>query len=201
MFITLEGIDGAGKSTQAEAIGNWLRWRNIPRVITREPGSRSDRVCEAIRRATKMDGLDDTAAMLLYLADRAQHISKVIKPALDRGDWVVSDRFSDSTLVYQPPSCQRLMYEIIPAIGTTAIPDLTLLLDVSPKVAADRCMIRDAKPADVGELVSLRRRYLSVVERDIDRWRIIDGEGTPEDVTERIEAVLSKLNVRRGLTK
>ena len=143
-----------------------------------------------------MKGLDRTAAGLLYLADRAQHIARVIKPALDRGDWVVSDRFSDSALVYQP-DWQRLMYEIIPAIGTTAIPDLTLLIDVSPQTAASRCMIRDAKPADVGELAGLRRRYLSLAERDINRWRIVDGAGTPGDVTERIETELEKINGRK----
>jgi dTMP kinase len=150
-FIVFEGIDGSGKTTQAKAIAEWLPTSGlIPEgrkvVLTREPGATP--VGATIREIVLhgRDDLDPVAELLLFAADRAQHVATVIKPALERGDWVVCDRFTGSTIAYQGYGRGHDLQVIdqVNAISTGGLePDLVIWLSVDAQIAANRMGGRD----------------------------------------------------------
>ena len=198
-FITFEGGEGCGKSTQVKRLKEALEAEGLEVVLTREPGGTW--LSEEIRRLIKDQATDapcDRSELLLFLAARAQLVKNVIRPALEAGKWVVSDRFSDSTLAYQGYG-RGLPLEILKETNDFACeglkPDLTLLLEVSPETAAARLRRREAATnttADRIELAGdefhsrLRRGFAELAKHE--PWRIvtIDANGTVDEVWEEV---------------
>ena len=202
-FITLEGGEGVGKSTQARALAAALRARGIDVVETREPGGSPG--AEAIR-ALLLEGAADRwdarAEALLFAAARADHLDKTIKPALAEGKWVICDRFLDSSIAYQGGG-DGLGDDAIRAlhmIGSEGmLPDRTLLLALPPVEASARATLRDrGEPDRIGSRDALyHTRVAAIFERlsrdDAARFRRIDALGAPEEVTGRLIAALADL--------
>jgi dTMP kinase len=191
-FITLEGPEGSGKSTAARHLVDWLRARGVTALLTHEPGGTP--LGEEVRRLVlhvrgMSDDLDPRADALLYAAARAQHVARVIRPALERGEWVVCARFADSSLAYQGAGYGNDMAEMrrLQEFATGGLwPDLTLLLDVSVEVGLERTRRRrewnrfeDTEAVAFFERV--RRAYLDLAAGEPGRFEIIDGSGSVED--------------------
>ena len=202
-FITLEGPEGSGKTTAARHLGAWLRERGVPAVVTQEPGGTplGDEVRRIVLHMRGMsDDLDPRADALLYAAGRAQHVERVIRPALERGEWVVCARYLDSSLAYQgagygnDPSAMRRLQDF--ATGGL-LPDLTLLLDVPVEVGLARTRRRaewnrfeDTEGAAFFERV--RDAYLDFARAEPDRFAIVDGSGSVEDADAAIREVVGR---------
>jgi len=190
LFITLEGVDGCGKSTQAQLLAAQLRRLGFPVLVTSEPGA--TRIGAHIRRIL-LDPvnleLSPMAEMLLYLADRAQHLTEKILPALEGGQVVISTRFHDSTLAYQ---CwgHGLPFEAVQQTCLFASgglqPDLTVVLDMEPNAALERTAGDRLEAEGLGLQEKVREAYLALAIRDPERIRIVSGEGRAENVLGRI---------------
>jgi dTMP kinase len=200
-FITIEGGEGAGKSTQVELLMAALARAGITALRTREPGGSDG--AEAIRRLL-LEGSDERwdaigEALLLYAA-RRDHVVRLIQPALERGDWVVCDRFADSTLAYQGygrglPRADLLTLHGI-ALGDFA-PDLTLVLDLPAAAGLARAAQR-AGSADRFERLDpafherLRRGFLSIAADNPERCVVIDATGDPDSVHQTVLAAIAE---------
>lgn len=192
IFITLEGGDGAGKSTQAEMLEAWVHSRGYEVVRTREPGG--TRLGAEIRRLLLHGGdeigeVDPRAEALLYAADRAQHVAKVVRPAIARGAVVVQDRYIDSSLAYQGAG-RPLDVADIRGLSEWAAdglwPALTVLLDLDPAEAAKRREVRgaaaDRLEAEAAEFHGrVRDGFLACARADPDRFLVLDAS-RPVDV-------------------
>jgi len=202
-FITLEGGEGAGKSTQLKRLAEELRARGHDVIETREPGGSPG--AEAIR-ALLLQGTDDRwspeAEALLFAAARADHVARTIRPALERGSWVICDRFLDSSLAYQGGAggvgAQAIRQ--LHAIGSQGLlPDRTLLLHVDPEAAAARARKRDGEEADrigardAGYHAEVAAAFAGLAQEEPQRFRIVDANGSPDDVTSRLLAALEDL--------
>lgn len=195
-FITLEGMDGAGKSTQFRLLLERLAATGREIVESIEPGG--TRVARRIREVLldpATPELSPMAELLLYFAARAQNCHQVIRPALDRGAIVVSDRFTDSTIAYQGiarglgEDLVRQMHEI--ACGGLS-PDLTLFLDISVETSAARMRDRDRLENEPDEFRrQVRDGFLKIAAAEPRRFVVIDGEAPPEAVAQRIWAEVS----------
>ncbi|ATE65270.1 dTMP kinase [Rhizorhabdus dicambivorans] len=202
-FITLEGGEGVGKSTQAKALAAALRSRGIDVVQTREPGGSEG--AEAIRRLLLEGGADRwnaRAEALLFAAARADHVARTIRPAVEAGQWVVCDRFLDSSIAYQggADGLGDKAIRDLHAIGSeNFLPDRTLLLDMP----VDDASFRQAA-AGIGQSDRFEKRegafhdrvkasFLEIAGAEPGRIRVISAEGTPEDVTARLMDALSDL--------
>lgn len=196
-FITLDGIDGSGKSSQIGPLVEWLKHRGCRVTTCRDPGSTP--AGDAIR-GILLDRhdlhLSPTAEMFLYMAARAQLVQEVIRPALDRGEWVVSDRYLLANIVYQGHA-GGLDPEVIRGIGSVAtgglMPDLVLLLDVDLAVSAarlDRPLDKLENRGD-GYRLRLREGYRAEAARQPDRIRVIEADASVDEVGSRIRAALS----------
>lgn len=199
-FITLEGGEGVGKSTQIRALAAVLAERGIDVVATREPGGSTG--AEAIR-ALLMEGDDDRwdarSEALLFAAARADHVARTIRPALERGAWVLCDRFVDSTRAYQGAGGGITDADIMMLHGFGSLgllPDRTFLLTVSAAEARRRLAARDAagadrmgsKPADYQ--ARLAARFAEIAAAEPQRWRLVDADAPATAVT---AALLSEL--------
>ena len=191
-FITLEGPEGAGKSTHLKLLAEALKARGIPVLTTREPGG--TKLGEAVRGLLQFDTAGEspvpTAELLLFLASRAQLVNNVILPALERGEWVLSDRFCDSTFAYQGYGRGMNVDELraINGFATQGLmPDLTLLLDIPQNESRDRVAGRNEK-ADrfEQERDSFHQRlaegFRALAAQDPQRIRRIDST-TPQEIT------------------
>ncbi len=201
-FITLEGGEGAGKSTQLRALAQALRQRGIEVVETREPGGSDG--AEAIRTLLLTGGADrwsPRAEALLFAAARADHIEKTIRPALAHGAWVLSDRFLDSSRAYQGQGdLTDADIVTLHRIGSGGfLPDRTLLLTLPDEQAANRARARDGDASDrIGGRSSDFHRavgdaFRRFAEAERDRVRAVDASGPAEDVTERLLAAIADL--------
>jgi dTMP kinase len=200
-FISLEGGEGVGKSTQVQALAARLREHGMDVVLTREPGGSAG--AEAIRDLL-LSGAEDRfgpeAEALLFAAARADHVRKTIRPALERGAWVLSDRFVDSSLAYQGGAGQ-LGIEAVRALNAFAIgetfPDRTLILQSDEGAARARVRDNDrsdrigGRPDDYHHKVTTAFRLIAAEEPD--RVKLIDASGTPEQVTQRLFAAIADL--------
>ncbi|WP_409233799.1 dTMP kinase [Novosphingobium sp. MMS21-SN21R] len=202
-FIALEGGEGVGKSTQARLLADALRARGLEVVTTREPGGTPG--AEAIRAlllSNEGDGWGTRAEALLFAAARADHVEKLIAPALARGAWVVCDRFIDSSRAYQGGGGGLSDAEVMTlhAIGSGGLmPDRTLVLTVAPEMAAQRLALRDGDVADrIGGRGSdyhakVAAAFLACASADPDRSAVIAAEGDPSVVHGGIMAALADL--------
>ena len=200
-FISLEGGEGVGKSTQVKALAEALRSRGLDVVVTREPGGSEG--AEQIRELL-LSGNDDRwgsqAEALLFAAARADHVAKTIRPALEKGQWVLADRFVDSSLAYQG-GAGGLGIEAVRAINAFGIgedfPDRTLVLTLDEGV--DRARARDSdgsdriggRPDDYHRKVEAAFHIIAAEEPE--RVRLVDASGTPQQVTERLIGALKDL--------
>ncbi|WP_042885248.1 dTMP kinase [Cupriavidus necator] len=199
-FITFEGIDGAGKSTHIDWVAERLRARSgVPAVVTtREPGGTP--LGEDLRQILLHRKMHLETEALLMFAARREHIAEVIAPALERGDWVISDRFTDATFAYQGGgrglSTQRL--EVLEDWVQDGLqPDLTLLFDVPLETASER--LAGARSPDKFEAESraffhrTRDEYLRRAAQSPQRFRVIDATRSIEQIREELEAIIATL--------
>ncbi|MET8696575.1 dTMP kinase [Streptomyces bauhiniae] len=199
-FISLEGGDGAGKSTQAEALAEWIRAKGHEVVLTREPGATPvGKRLRSILLDVSEAGLSHRAEALLYAADRAEHVDTVVRPALERGAVVISDRYIDSSVAYQGAGRDLSPTEIA-RINRWAtgglVPHLTVLLDVPPEVARERFTEApdrlESEPAEFHARV--RSGFLTLAAADPGRYLVVDAGQEPEGVTSvirhRLDTVL-----------
>jgi dTMP kinase len=204
-FITLEGGEGAGKSTQAKRLAATLKSRGLECLVTREPGGSPG--AEEIRKLLvegepgRWDAVTET---LLLFAARADHIARKIKPALATGKWVISDRFTDSTYAYQGAGrgLDRETIRRIEAASTNAFkPELTLVLDLPPETGLARAVARNTNETrfegfDLAFHTKLREAFREIVQREPDRCVFIDATGTEDKVAELIwRAVAGRFNL------
>jgi dTMP kinase len=198
LFISLEGIDGSGKSTQARLLAEHLRAAGRDPVLTREPGGAPG--AEEIRRLLvegDPDRWSPETEILLFTAARRDHLERTIRPALAAGRDVITDRFADSTRVYQGATRGDLR-GLVDTIHDAAIgvePDLTLVLDMDPEVALDRGLARGSGEDRFEDFgldfqQKLRAGFLALAGEAPDRCCVIDASDAPETVAARIAEVL-----------
>jgi dTMP kinase len=196
LFFTFEGGEGGGKSTQAKLLYDWMVSRNIPCEITKEPGTNHVEECIQIRELVLNPkyNLVPSAELLLFLADRAQHIERFIKPTLEKGIHVICDRFSDSTRVYQSSRGlnKRIVDQLVDFATGGLKPDVTFLLDVPVAVGLDRAKAKSVyKEGDRMEMAgskfheAVRHGFLKLAESLDDgiRWKVINA-APPKDISE-----------------
>lgn len=198
-FITFEGPEGCGKSTQLRLLASWLLARGVEPIVTREPGG--TRIGEQVRALLhNPDHTEMTAEteILLYSAARAQHVAQVIRPALEAGKIVLCDRFYDSTFAYQGHG-RGLSMEALRQITTFATrglaPDLSLYLDVPPEVGLRR---RETGGEEMNRLdretlafhQRVREGYLALLKEEPSRWRTIDATGSIDEVQTAVRSVV-----------
>lgn len=202
LFITFEGIEGSGKSTQIKAMADWLRKKGLRVVLTREPGGTP--LASRIRSLLldgRTKGITPTVELLLYEIARRDHVGKVIRPALERGAIVLCDRFTDATEAYQGYG-RGLSPKIIDSFNRLATgglrPDLTFLLDLPARTGLKRVKKRGHRP-DRLERESLRfhervrRGYLARARREKRRFRIIDARRSRKEICHELRHALEKL--------
>lgn len=189
MFVTFEGGDGAGKSTQASLLGAALAQRGIVVVVTREPGA-TELGVELRRLLLHGGGIDLRTEALLFAADRAEHVARVIRPALERGEVVVCDRFTDSSLAYQ---CAGRGLDHVDVANLSAfasgglVPDLTIVLDVDPETSAGRLSARDRmESAGAAFHARVRRSFLDAAAAEPQRYLVLDAAANIADLHDRI---------------
>ncbi|MCX5170549.1 dTMP kinase [Streptomyces antibioticus] len=198
-FIALEGGDGAGKSTQAEALAEWIRAKGHEVVLTREPGATPvGKRLRSILLDVSSAGLSHRAEALLYAADRAEHVDTVVRPALERGAVVITDRYIDSSVAYQGAGRDLSPTEIarISRWATDGlVPHLTVLLDVSPETARERFTEApdrlESEPAEFHTRV--RSGFLTLAAADPGRYLVVDAGQQPEAVTTVVRARLDRM--------
>ena len=200
MFITFEGIEGCGKSTQAKRLVNRLRELAVPLVFTLEPGGTS--VGQKIRRIlldSRNQHLSPLAELLLYAADRAQHVEEIIKPALEQEKWVLCDRFFDATTVYQGYA-RGLDMKLIVTLNEKASPgirpDITFLIDCAVEVGLERALKRNKIQFQEGQdrferekkdfHEAVREGYLTMAMEDRERFVVVDGTLKEDELEEII---------------
>ena len=211
-FVTLEGLDGCGKTTQIGRLAQQLRTRGIDPVVAQEPGgTRTGRSIRSILLHSESTDLRPHSEVLLYFASRVQNLAEVILPALEAGRVVICDRFTDATVAYQGYGRglgANTIWQLNEILCDGEQPDLTIWLDVEPETSLERARTRDERrQVDEGRMESqaidfflrVRQGYLQIHKSDPDRFRRIDASGTENDVAATIlETVLAALR-QRGL--
>ena len=201
-FITFEGCDGCGKSTQLKMMSDYLTQAGVPHIFTREPGG--GKISEAIREillSGKNSEMTDECEALLYAAARVQHLSDRVEPALAKGELVICDRYVDSSLAYQAYA-RGLGTDFITKINAFALenylPDVTVFIDLTPEAA-----FRRKKGADENDRLEqagmefhnrVYAGYKKLAEENPDRFVCIDGNQTPQEIFEQIVATLKTKN-------
>ena len=208
MFITIEGIEGSGKTTQIEYIANFLEQKEIKHITTREPGAtRIGKQIRGILLDPESRDIAPLTELLLYMADRVEHVIETIRPTLADGKTVLCDRFYDATVVYQGfargidlKMIQNLHQMLMDGIQ----PDITLLLDLSPEEGLARAwkQIEDGSRTDIETRFEretlrfhemVRAGYLELAKKEPERFRIIDAMQDEEGVRQEIQKTLSLL--------
>lgn len=197
LFITFEGMDGAGKSTQIARAADWLRTRGHTVNLTREPGGTP--LGEALRALLLHNAMHPDTEALMMFAARREHLAKVIEPALARGEWVLCDRFTDASFAYQGGG------RGIDALRLSALetwvqrglqPGLTLLFDLPCEVAARRLATSGGDPdrferEQAGFFNRVRAAYLQRASADPGRIRVLDASVSPDLISNQLEEIIS----------
>ena len=205
-FITFEGGEGCGKSTQVRRLKEALEAEGHEVLLTREPGgTRLSELIRGLLKDAREDPPGDRAELLLFLAARAQLVRNVIRPALDAGTWVVSDRFSDSTFAYQGYG-RGLPLDVLRLANDFACeglrPDLTVLLDVDTETSRARLRKREAATNTTADRIEqagdafharLRQGFLEMAAQEPNRIVTIEASGTPDEVWEKVWKSLTPL--------
>lgn len=200
-FITFEGGDGAGKTTQASVLEEWLHTVGRTVVRTREPGGTElgGRIREMVLH--ERGHIAPRAEALLYAADRAHHVETLVRPALDRGDVVVQDRYIDSSVAYQG-AARGLGADHIRSVSTWAadglVPDLTILLDLDvavgrARVAAARGVFDRLEAEASAFHETVRQSFLAMADAEPDRFLVVDATGAPDVIAEHIRTRVGDL--------
>lgn len=213
-FITFEGIDGSGKSTQMRLLANFLREQGSEVVVTREPGGTAVGVRLRAALLDAQELVDPLTELLVFAADRAQHVRRLLRPALELDQIVISDRYADATIAYQGAGRgfrPELISEIV-ALATEGLkPELTLLFDLTVAEASLRTRRRsesNRKGAKADRLdaedeafhTRVRNAYLELAAAEPERFRIIDAGGSAEETqTEVKKTIVAFLDARGGL--
>ena len=199
VFVCFEGGEGSGKSTQSRLVRDWLEEQGCSVLLTFEPGDTA--VGRELRRIVldpATGALSDRTEVLLYAADKAEHVDTVVRPALDRGQVVVTDRYVDSTLAYQGAG-RALDVAEVEAVARWATgdlrPHLTVVLDLEPQAGLDRFTGRDRIEGQSPEFHQrVRQGFLDLADADPDRYLVVPATDRPEDVhalvRTRVTAVL-----------
>jgi dTMP kinase len=202
-FITLEGIEGAGKSTVAQIVSDWLNSRGITARVTREPGGTP--LAERVRKIVLERGPESVspqAETLLMFAARSIHVENLIRPALARGEWVICDRFTDATRAYQGYGRGMdlaWIEQLAAAVHGDLQPDCTMLLDLPVEVGLSRARGRSGHAADRFEaeveefFERVRRGYQQIARQEPQRVRVIDAASALSAVTDQVRKVLESL--------
>ena len=211
-FITFEGIDGSGKSTQLRLLGNFLKANGCDVLLTREPGGTTLglRLRAAVLDAT--EEVDPLTELLLYAADRAQHVRRKLRPALEAGQVVISDRYADATVAYQGAGrgfSPELISQIVQLATDGLKPDLTLLFDLSIEESGNRTARRtgknsgklsrdrlDIENADFHSRV--RDSYLQIALKEPERVKLIDTSGPVDKTQQRVREIIIPYLQSRG---
>jgi len=202
-FITLEGIDGSGKSTQLRMLASELRLRQFDVLTTMEPGGTplGRRLREAFLETE--ESVSPLAELLLFAADRAQHVNFLIKPALEEGKLVISDRYADATFAYQGAGrgfSEEMVNEVI-ALATSGLkPDLTLFFDLPVEKGLERTNShndekRKNNRMDLETLDFYRRvrdAYLGIADREPERFRVINGDSSVSEIQSEVISVVEE---------
>lgn len=201
VFITFEGIDGSGKSTQLRLLTEWLNWRKGEVCLTREPGGTplGRRLREAVLDTDET--VDPLAELLLFAADRAQHVNTLLRPHLAAGHIVLSDRYADATAAYQGAGRQfnpQLIERVINLATGGLKPDLTLLFDLPAKESLARTCQRADSEAQPDRLdrenlafhTRVREAYLRMARAEPERWRVIDATGAVEEIQAQVRKLV-----------
>jgi dTMP kinase len=209
VFITFEGIDGSGKSTQLRLLAQWFGARGEQALVTREPGGTP--LGKKIRAALlDIDGVvDPLAELLLYAADRAQHVNTVLRPSLAAGEVVLSDRYADATVAYQGAGRQfppQLIARVVEIATGGLKPDLTLLFDLPVAMGLARTLRRgdvEAQPdrldsEDVAFHERVRRAYLDLAAAEPGRVRLVDAAGAAEEIQTWVRALVTDFLATRN---
>jgi len=196
-FITFEGIEGCGKSTQASRLAGFLRDKGVPCLLTKQPGGTE---IGAMIRAILLDPAHDLmhpwCEALLYLADRCQHVHQVIRPHLDCGGWVVCDRYQDSTAAYQGAARRigtQQVHDLFEQVTGGLQPDLTVLLDIDAETGLHRALSRNQaekihetegrfENQELQFHQTVRRAFLDMARREPNRFLIVDGSRSADVV-------------------
>lgn len=208
MFITFEGIEGSGKTTRIREIAEHLRRNDRAFVATREPGGTEVGArIRAILLDPKNKNLVHKAELLMYMADRVQHVETVVRPALDRGEIVLCDRYADATLAYQGYArgiALSLLRDLHRLLLDDLQPDITILLDLPPKIGLSRAWNQidsgardDAETRFEEENLAFHERvrngYLDLARRAPARFRIVDASGKAPVVREEILKIVNEM--------
>jgi len=197
LFISFEGIDKSGKSTQISLLVDYLKKRKYKIVQTCEPGgTRLGKEVEKILLETSTEQISSLGELFLYLADRAEHVKKIIKPALEKDKIVVSDRFADATVAYQGYG-RRLNVDWIEELNRRVtqdiFPELTFLLDIDPDLAKKRSKKKDRiENEEIAFHQRVRQGYLEIARLYPERVKIINGQESIEEIHLRIRRIVSE---------
>jgi len=211
-FITFEGIDGSGKSTQLRLLGNFLRANRCDALLTREPGGTTLGVRLRAALLDAMEEVDPLTELLVFAADRAQHVRRLVRPALEAGRLVISDRYADATVAYQGAGRgfgPELISQIVQLATEGLKPDLTLLFDLPIEESTSRTARRstgktatrispdrlDIENSDFHARV--RDAYLQIALAEPDRVKLIDTSGPVEQTQERVKEIIIPFLERR----
>ncbi len=200
-FITFEGIEGSGKTTQINFLADYLKAKGYEVLISREPGGTA--LGEKIRQLLldpQYESMDYRTEILLYTADRAQHVKEKIRPALEEGKIVISDRFADSNLAYQAAG-RGLDYDMVYQLNDWVIdscwPDLTFILDIDIREGLKRARAQSADSAgdrlerEVDEFHQrVREAYLEMAKKE--RFALVDAGGTKDEVQKNIKRIIAR---------
>ena len=198
-FLTLEGVDGAGKSTHVAWIAERLRARGHAVLVTREPGGTP--LAERLRELVLVEPMDPIAETMLLFAARADHVQRVIDPALRAGTWVLCDRFTDATFAYQGGG-KGVAAELIAHLAQVShdglLPDRTLMFDCPYEVSRERLKHTGRVPdrferEDREFFERVRQAYLGLARSDPERIRVVDASKSVEDIKKMIEEEISTL--------
>lgn len=203
VFITFEGGEGAGKSTQVKKLAEYLKGKDIDSVLTREPGgSPGAEEIRSIILSGKKDKWDSLSEILLFSAARRNHLTQVIWPNIDAGRWVICDRFADSTMAYQGYGrndnllSQSDIQSLYKLIAGDFKPDVTFILDIPPEKGLERAFNRGTtnrmEDMDMSFHHNLRKAFLDIARQEPERCVVLDALKSPEALHEEIITILRK---------